>query len=229
MVNNDALNLLQADAPVAQQADPHPSITSPELPESPQESAEDSFLGEACKVKLAAQPTNLTIPDTVSALESRLQSALYVTMFNAWLCIYAWMPGCVYIVKLKRAALLRFYLYCPADIFVSYLVLLCLSSHLLWFLQGYIDKCESWLAEAVQGSANPKSVAVHIMVLAHFWEYQVLRLPASDTESWTASLQRISKMQFRIRGLAKRLQHLLPPSWMPAVVSLHKTHLPQCA
>ncbi|KAL0018080.1 hypothetical protein WJX77_006612 [Trebouxia sp. C0004] len=40
--------------------------------------------------------------------------------------------------------------------------------------QGYIDTCERWLAEAVQGSENPKCVAVHIMVLAHYWEFQVL-------------------------------------------------------
>lgn len=91
-------------------------------------------------------------------------------------------------------------------------------------LQGYIDKCESWLAEAVQGRADAKSVAVHIMVLAHYWEYQVL-LHVSNHDSQTASLQQSSKIQFRIRGLAKQLQDLLPPSWMPAVVSLHKTYL----
>ncbi|KAL0040081.1 hypothetical protein WJX79_005501 [Trebouxia sp. C0005] len=82
--------------------------------------------------------------------------------------------------------------------------------------RGYIDKCESWLAEAVQGRADAKSVAVHIMVLAHYWEYQVL-LHVSNHDSQTASLQQISKIQFRIRGLAKQLQDLLPPSWMPAV------------
>ncbi len=152
-------------------------------------------------------------------------------------CVY--MPGCLVVYIFSGPSALHFYLYCPADIVVSCLVLLCLSSHLLWFLQGYIDKCESWLAEAVQGSADPKSVAVHIMVLAHYWEYQVLLLlkqghhggllHASATESQTASLQQISKIQFRIKGLAKQLQDLLPPSWMPAVVSLHKIHLPLCA
>ncbi len=77
------------------------------------------------------------------------------------------------------------------------------------------------------------------MIIAHHWEVQVLvlwtricsggLLPASATESQTASLQEISKIQWRIRGLAKQLEDLLPPSWMPAVVSLHKIHLPLCA
>ncbi len=138
------------------------------------------------------------------------------------------MHACVYIVKPKRAALWRFHLYCPAAIFVSCLVSLCWASHLLWLLQGYIDRCERWLAEAVQGSANPKCVAIHIMILAHYWEFMVV-MYASDTESRKASLQQISRIQFSIRGLAKQLQDLLPPSWMPAVVSLHKTHLPLCA
>jgi len=106
-------------------------------------------------------------------------------------------------------------------------------------LQVYIDKCESWLVEAVQGSTHPKFVAVHIMILAHYWEVQVLMLwtqgckgglsPASATESQTASLQEISKIQWRIRGLAKQLHDMLLPSWMPAVVSLHKIQLPLCA
>ncbi len=101
----------------------------------------------------------------------------------------------------------------------------------------YIDKCESWLAEA--GSTHPKFVAVHIMIIAHFWEVQVLVLwaridndglsPVLATESQTASLQEISRIQRRIRDLAKQLQDMLPPSWMPAVVSLHKIHLPLCA
>ena len=103
----------------------------------------------------------------------------------------------------------------------------------------YIDKCESWLAEAVQGSTHPKFVAVHIMIIAHFWEVQVLVLwaridndgpsPVSATESQTGSLQEISRIQWPIRDLAKQLQDLLPPSWVPAVVSLHKIHLPLCA
>ncbi len=64
MVNNDALNLLQVDAPMAQQADPQPSITAPQLPKEPQEPAwEDNFLS---RVKLAALTTSLTIPDTDS-------------------------------------------------------------------------------------------------------------------------------------------------------------------
>ncbi|KAA6427763.1 MAG: hypothetical protein FRX49_02426 [Trebouxia sp. A1-2] len=143
-------------APTAQQGDLQPSITAPDLPKEPQDSAwEDSFLS---RVDLAALPTSLTVPDTDS------------------FCIG------------KQIAIGT----------------------------GYIDKCESWLAEAVQGRADAKSVAVHIMVLAHYWEYQVL-LHVSNHDSQTASLQQISKIQFRIRGLAKQLQDLLPPSWMPAV------------
>lgn len=77
------------------------------------------------------------------------------------------------------------------------------------------------------------------MILAQHWEAQVVMLwtrgcsggllPTSATESQIASLQQISKIQRHIRGLAKQLQDLLPPSWMPAVVSLHKIHLPLCA
>ena len=148
-------------------------------------------------------------------------------------CVY--IPGRLVVLIFSGPSALHFYLYCPADVFVSCLILLCLSALLIWFLQGYIDKCEDWLAEAVQGSANPKSVAVHIMVLAHYWEYQVVLLLREGRHcgllhaSETAFLQQISKIQLRIRGLAEQLQDLLPPSWMPAVVSLHKIHLPQCA
>ncbi len=61
MVNSDASNLLQVEAPMAQQADPQPSMKAPELPSEPKEAAgKASFMSQ---VKLAALPTSLTIPD----------------------------------------------------------------------------------------------------------------------------------------------------------------------
>ncbi len=63
MLNNDALNLLQVDTPVAQQAAPQPSITALDHPKELQESVWED--GSVSQVK-SALSTSLTIPDTDS-------------------------------------------------------------------------------------------------------------------------------------------------------------------
>jgi len=93
MVNNDALNFLQVDTPVPQQAAPQPSSTAPDHPKEPQESVWAE--GSVSQVKPTALSTSLTIPDIDSFCIGKQIAILPCSM-----------PGCVYTFVPKHAELL---------------------------------------------------------------------------------------------------------------------------
>jgi hypothetical protein len=110
MVNKDALNLLQVDTPIAQQADLQPSSTAPDHPKEPQESVWEE--GSVSQVKLTALSTSLTTPGTYSFCIGK-QIAILPCSMPA--CVY--MPGCLVVYILSYPSTLH--LFRPADMFVS--------------------------------------------------------------------------------------------------------------
>ena len=122
MVNKDALNLLQVDTPMAQQADLQPSSTAPDHPKEPQESVWAE--GSVSQVKPTALSTSLTIPDIdsfcigkqIAILPCSMPACVYICL-DAWLCIYFHTQArCTFVLTVQLTCLFLVWFSCDCHI-----------------------------------------------------------------------------------------------------------------